>query len=331
MPKFASLFACTFLFVAFIQAAEEPTVVKLEMDAAIFLDSVFSPDGKKVITTVGSDTAQIWETETGKELLKLPKRPANWRNYFFGNPCICLANFSPDGKKVVLGNNDNTIRIFDAETGESLNLLKVPMRFDSSVAFSPDCKKIVVTTLSGASDLALILDAESGEVLKILESDKNGDENFAMSAIFSADGTKIVVGNYYNGTALIFDAKTGEKLKKLEGHTGLLWYAVFSPDGKKVATTSGDHTVRIWDVESGKELQKLESDDFAKVAFSPDGKKIVAADCGKTALIWDTETGKKLQKLKGHADWDKAAVFSSDGKKVITIDEEATIRIWMVE
>ena len=82
---------------------------------------------------------------------------------------------------------------------------------------------------------------------------------------------------------------------ELKGYTGTLSSAIFSPDGKKVLTSSWDGTARIWDADTGKELQKLEtthhsaSISLSSVAFSPDGKKVVTAGGNGVTIarIWD--------------------------------------------
>jgi len=77
---------------------------------------------------------------------------------------------------------------------------------------------------------------------------------------------------------------------ELKGHTAMVTYAAFSPDGKKIVTISmGDNTARIWDADSGKELQRLEGDAYQLLAvgFSPDGKRLVTSQNGTTARIWD--------------------------------------------
>ena len=76
---------------------------------------------------------------------------------------------------------------------------------------------------------------------------------------------------------------------ELKGHTGWVNSVAFSPDGKRIVTGSRDDTARIWDAETGKELQKLEgyASTVNSVAFSPDGKKIVTGSTDGTARIWD--------------------------------------------
>jgi WD40 repeat protein len=117
----------------------------------------------------------------------------------------------------------------------------------------------------------------------------------------------------------------------LKGHTDTPRSVSFSPDGKKVVTT-GDTTVRIWDVESGKELKQI-SGRFFCATFSPDGKKIATAWYSDNC-IWDVESGKILRKLEG---WDNSVTssiaFSLDGKKIAMadLDDGDAVRIWDVE
>jgi WD40 repeat protein len=257
-----------------------------------------SPDGKKLAITSKDPIVRIWDTDSGKEVLKLE----NTRS----------VAFSPDGKQMVAWNQSNgyntrdrTIAnkalkfasILDAESGKVLHELKGHPQDISSARFSPDGKTIATTS----DKTARIWDVESGKELHKIEE----HTGHIYSADFSPDG-KIIVTSSQDQTTRIWDVASGKELHKLSGHS-----LVFSPDGKKIASNFYDKTVhlirivRIWDVESGKELLKIEApteQSVRFVAFSPNGKKMITAGGEKwkenIVQIWDVESGAELQKLE---------------------------------
>jgi WD40 repeat protein len=237
------------------------------------LSVAFSPDGKTVLTGASDRTARIWDVETGKELKKF----AGHTNVAEG---VWSAAFSPDGKKVVTtGGQDTTVLIWDVESGRELKKLVGHTREVRSAAFSPDGKRVV----TGSYDYtARIWDVETGKELIMMERE------LFNSVAFSPDGKKVVTNGGKN--AVIYDAESGEELKRLGAHLDFVNAVAFSPDGKKVLTCSKDDTVRIWDVETGKELEKLEwLGHYAhSAAFSPDGKKVVTSGI-VGARVWDLE------------------------------------------
>jgi WD40 repeat protein len=117
------------------------------------------------------------------------------------------------------------------------------------------------------------------------------------------------------------------------GHTDAVNTAVFSPDEKLILTASSDHTARIYEVSTGKELQVLSNhiDEVNSAVFSPDGKFALTSSLDGTASIYEVSNGKELHMLKGgHRDELLSAVFSPDGKMALTASMDQTARIFDV-
>jgi TPR repeat protein len=112
----------------------------------------------------------------------------------------------------------------------------------------------------------------------------------------------------------------------------------FSPDGRRIATATGDRRytdkgsriAKVWETASGRLLAKLEGHGAAvnDLAFSPDGTRIVTAGADQTAMLWDTESGRLLNTLEGHADMVTSAAFSPDGTRVVTGSYDKSAKVW---
>jgi uncharacterized caspase-like protein len=113
--------------------------------------------------------------------------------------------------------------------------------------------------------------------------------------------------------------------------SGIPLYAVFSPDGSRLATAKkGDGTAEIWDTAAGGLLTTLKDGDggeISSIAFSPDGRRILTAQ-HRTAKLWDVSSGRRLTVLTGHSDTVMSAAFSPDGSRVLTASLDNTAKQW---
>ncbi len=129
---------------------------------------------------------------------------------------------------------------------------------------------------------------------------------------FSPDGSRIVTGSV-DGTAKVWDARTGSALLDLKGHTGAVTSASFSPDGTRIVTGSdgrdGEGLGRA-DRHSSARTKRAHETVCLSVAFSPDGTRIVTGGGDSTAKVWDARTGTALVELKGKHDPNSRRVAS---------------------
>ena len=236
--------------------------------------------------------------------------------------------FSPDGKRIVSGSGDKTIKVWDAATGDELMTLRGHKEYVKSVAFGPDGKRIV----SGSGDKTIkIWDAATGAELMTL----HGHGRSINLVAFSPDGKCIVSGSADN-TIKVWDAATGAEVMTLRGHTDGVRSVAFSPDGKRIASGSDDQTIKIWDAATGAELMTIRGHDFwggsiGSIAFSPDGKRIISGSDDTTIKVWDAATGAELTTLRGHGNSVDSIAFSPDGKRIISCSGDNTIKVWDAE
>ena len=235
---------------------------------------------------------------------------------------VCSASYSPDGTKIVSASYDETIKIWDANTGSCLQTLTGHTDAVCSASYSPDGRKIV----SASKDKTIkIWDANTGKCLQTL----TGHTYSVLSASYSPDGRKIVSASG-NKTIKIWNANTGRCLQTLTGHTRGVISVSYSPDGTKILSASGDNTIKIWDANTGECLKTLtgHTDVVYPASYSPDGKKILSASWDNTIKIWDANTGSCLQTLTGHTSPVESASYSPDGTKIVSASLDNTIEIW---
>ncbi|MGZ4413309.1 MAG: nSTAND1 domain-containing NTPase [Gaiellaceae bacterium] len=235
--------------------------------------------------------------------------------------------FSPDGSRVVTASPDKTARLWDAASGEELQVLRGHTDTVWSAVFSPDGSRVVTASADGT---ARVWDAASGGELHVLPwegaADATGADRYAA---FSPDGSRVVTA-LADETPRLWDAASGDELQALHGHEDRVWGAAFSPDGSRVVTASADGTARLWDSVSGEELQVLRSREGAvgSAAFSPDGGQVVTVPAAGMPRVWDVASGEELQVLRGHEFGARTAVFSPDGSQVVTASTDRTARLW---
>jgi len=272
--------------------------------------------------------------------------------------------FSPDGRTLVSGSADKTIRLWSVSTATLLRTLVGHTACVESVALSPDGDSVA----AGACDGTIKLwDMSSGRHLRTLEGHEtatfflfftpdgrtlasgswgdnviklwnasNGEllrtlfiEHGVSSIAISPDGATIAVAGLSNTMITLLDASSGTLLRMLEGHAAVACSLSFSPDGRILASGSGDATTKLWNTLSGALLRTLFGHTtVSSTAFSPDGSTLASGSDDGIMRLWDVSSGDSLRILSDHSPSVTSVAFSNDGESLASGSGDGTIRLW---
>jgi WD40 repeat protein/DNA-binding CsgD family transcriptional regulator len=242
----------------------------------------------------------------------------------FHNTNGLSADLSPDGAYVAVGAYDGTVSLLDVATGQEISQFTENIGVVNWLEFSPDGQYLVTAD----NEMARLWEVQTGEQVRQFV----GHTDKVYMVRLSFDGHYLVTGSLDN-TARIWDVTTGIQLQQFAGHTDCVCGIAFSPDGRFIATASLDQTARLWDIASGRELRQFlgHNDAVYDVAFSPDGRYLLTSSLDKTARLWDIASGQEVRSFIGHTASVAEAAFSSDGRYVVTVSADRTARLWDVQ
>ncbi len=221
----------------------------------------------------------------------------------------------------------------------------------SSISLSPD-DRILVTASSDHT--VRLWDVPTGREIRRLPGHGRNYNDSPLAAL-SPDGKILAAGLGLFEPICLWDAATGKKLRELENPRWAWGHLAFSADSKTVAASSADvgantfrHRIAVWDVASGRLLQRLDGGaeklPFAvPIAFAPDGRQLASGGAGETLRLWDLKTGKEARRFTvqpplpkekiespNYSGLVQAVAFSPDGRMLASAAKDSPVRLWDV-
>jgi RNA polymerase sigma factor (sigma-70 family) len=296
----------------------------------------FSPDGKLLASGRGEDdSVWLWETATGEVRHRFPDDSTERKK--IRDSVVRSLAFSPDGKTLVAGGGNYSLRFWDVATGRNLREILGRKSITYSgyhdggiqcVAFSRDGKRLVL----GRDNQLTLLDVPSGEEVLSSQAHRGGVRRL----FFSPDGKRLVTtSDDPSRRVLEWDAITGQLIRPIPGK--VLWAHVvsISSDRRILAATEHGTALHLWDTMTGAEIRQIplplkrNSDSPGEILFSPDGKLLAVSEAsGEAVWLFDAFTSKQVCVVEGMGS--PAHVFSlrfSEDSRLLTAVANSTIHV----
>ncbi len=261
----------------------------------------FSDDGKVIGSGSDDQSIRLWDVSTGHCLKVLQGRTNSVR----------ALTFSPDGSVLASGGDDQFVRLWHVPTGQPLKTLRGHNKQINMISFNSDGSMLA----SSSGDMnARLWQVQSGQCLKVLQGRLHTDW-------FIATTTR---GNIIAQTQddpdrplwkVHIDLENRPPKKRLVGpNMGLTAYA-YSADGRLLASSYLDMSVRLWDAYTGVSFHTLRGHNHWvwAIAFSQDGSILASGDEGGVIKLWDTQTGACLLTLLSERQYERMNITEAKG------------------
>ncbi|HEX4696947.1 MAG TPA: TIR domain-containing protein, partial [Candidatus Udaeobacter sp.] len=284
-------------------------------------------DGNSLATANDDNTVRLWNSRTGALIRTLGTVAETQNNDEKRAKTVFAVSWHPDGKRIISAGGEQTIKVWDSESGALIQTLSGHEGSIFSVAVSAQGDWVVS---AGADKMVKVWNLKADPLVRTLRGHKGVISNVA----WNPDGKSVVTGSE-DGTIRVWNSESGTVSRTLsdnqEGSDGIR--VAWSPDGKTIASACFDAAVKLWDPENPQPPQRLEG--HLKVpwslAFSPSGRMIASASADRTIKLWEVEGRRLVRTFAGHEGPVACAAWSPDETMLASASADGTVRIWNVQ
>jgi WD40 repeat protein len=317
----------------------------------------FAPDGQRIVSVSRDGSALTWDLEPEDELLVTKDaKPAEreWLNAVIvedpnnrltinlehdivevqesgnearkaaligHNHAVTTYAFSPDGKKLVTGGEDYTVRVWELVHTSAEDTVEHPGGVTAVAAARGGARAI-----SGGVDGTLrVWDLQTGIETATLVGHRD-----RISALSIAPDGQRAVSASSDATLKVWDLSKRVELLSLSGHNGSVTALAVTADVRHAVSAGKDQTLKAWDLASGGERSSVEGPQSwdPAIAIAPGGRLAAAAYRDHCLRVWDLDRGALVSTCIGHINTVNAVAFSPDGRRLASGSDDQTLRIW---
>ena len=230
---------------------------------------------------------------------------------------VCL---SKDGRRVLSGSWDHTIRLWEVSSGRCIRVFKGHTDHVESVCLSADGRWAMSGSIDGTFRFWRV---SSGRCIRSFET-----KGHVYSLSFSRNGRWALVAE--GSEVSMWDIAKGQRLRTFAGHTGTVFSVVFSADDKRVLSGSSDQTLCLWEISTGRCIRVFKGhiDAVMSVSISSSGRWVLSGSNDTTLRLWDTSTGRCVHSLYGHEKQVDSVCFSADERWAVSGGRDGVLRLW---